>query len=91
MIKVDVFVNGRFWRMTELPGLEKHFQVKVVEKDNSRSVIDFYVEDANDLLPKVPGGTYIYKQHVLSSDYFADIVDPSLEIDIESEYCLKRT
>lgn len=79
MIKVDIFVNGKFWRAAEISGIEEHFQVKIIEPDGSRSPFDVYVE----LEEK---GDSVFEE----DRYFAFILDPELEPDPENEYCLRR-
>ena len=81
MIKADIYLNGEFWKTAELPGMEKHFQVIVVNPAGGRGTpIDVYVEDDKDLLDSL--------NWIQETSYVGSINRPDLEVN--DEYTLRK-
>ena len=75
MIKVDIILNGTYWRTAELAGISRHFSIRVVSSEGGRGeLLDAYVEE------------YANGEDGLAQ-YYALIQDDDLEVN--DEYTLK--
>ncbi|MCK4830111.1 hypothetical protein KA005_81085 [bacterium] len=76
MIKVDIILNGTYWRTAEIAGINKHFSVRVEDPACGRGeLLDVYVEE------------YANGEEGLAQ-YYALIQDDDLEVN--DEYTLRQ-